>query len=209
MIRIGYLAKTFYYLNILIILVAILNQLGQHTYAVSGYDSGYNHGCDDVKVADPSERYINQPGKGANFHSDPFMQGYKSGFNSCSVQQSDSLPPSDTSSQIPSLPTMTDQGDETSFGIAIIIVILFVISSIALAIRRLKRRDRRRERQHFSNSVKQKILRKQDHKCAHCKRILNVVDWDHKNGNRSNNNESNCQALCPNCHAIKTRSARK
>ena len=127
-----YLAKTFYYLNIPIILVAILIQLGQYTYAISGYDSGYNHGCDDAKVADPSERYINQPGKGANFHSDPFMQGYKSGFNSCSVQQSDSLPPSDTSSQIPSLPTMTDQGDETSFRIVIIIVILFVISSIAL-----------------------------------------------------------------------------
>ena len=44
-----------------------------------------------------------------------------------------------------------------------------------------------------------------NHKCAHCKRILNVVDWDHKNGDRSNNQENNCQALCPNCHAIKTR----
>ncbi len=28
---------------------------------------------------------------------------------------------------------------------------------------------------------------------------------DHKNGNRSDNGERNCQALCPNCHAIKTR----
>jgi hypothetical protein len=209
MIRIGYLAKTFYYLNILIILVAILIQLGQYTYAISGYDSGYNYRCDDAKVADQSERYINQLEKGANFHSDTFMQGYKSGFNSCSVLQSDSLPSSDTSSQIPSLPTMTDQRDEISFEIALIIVILFVISSIALAIRKSKTRGKRRERQHFSDSVKQNILRKQDHKCAHCKRILNVVDWDHKNGNRSNNNESNCQALCPNCHAIKTRSARK
>jgi hypothetical protein len=204
-----YLAKILYYLNTPIILVAILIQLGQYAYAISGYDSGYNHGCDDAKVGDLSERYINQLGKGANFHSDTFMQGYKSGFNSCSVQQSDSLSPSDTSSQIPSLPTMADQGDETSFVIAMIIVILFVISSIALAIRKLKRRGKRRERQHFSDSVKQNILRKQDHKCAHCKRILNVVDWDHKNGNRSNNNESNCQALCPNCHAIKTRSVRK
>jgi hypothetical protein len=193
----------------MVLILVILIQLGQFAYAISGHDSGYNHGCDDAKVADPSQRYINQPEKGPNFHSDAFMQGYKSGFNSCSIQQSDSLPPSDTSSQIPSLPTMTDQGDETSFGIAIIIVILFVISSIALAIRKLKRRGKRRARQHFSDSIKESTLRKQDHKCAHCKRILNVVDWDHKNGNRSNNNESNCQALCPNCHAIKTRSARK
>jgi hypothetical protein len=196
-------------LNILVLIVVILIQLGQYTYAISGYDSGYNHGCDDAKVADPSQRYINQPDKGPNFHSDPFMQEYKSGFNSCSVQQSDSFSHSDTSSQIPSLPIMCDQGDETSFGIAIIIVILFVISSIALAIRKFKRSGKRRERQLFSDSVKHNILRKQDHKCAYCKRILNVVDWDHKNGNRSNNSESNYQALCPNCHAIKTRSARK
>jgi hypothetical protein len=208
MIRIGYLARTFYYFNILIILVAFLIQLGQYTYAISGNDSGYYHGCNDAKVADPSERYINQPEKGPNFHS-AFMQGYRSGFYSCSVQQSDSLPHSDSPSSTLSSLTMTDQGDEASFGFAIIIVILFVISSIALAIRKLKRRDKRRERQHFSDSVKQNILRKQDHKCAHCKRILNVVDWDHKNGNRSNNNESNCQALCPNCHAIKTRSTRR
>jgi hypothetical protein len=204
-----YLAKAFYYLTTLVILVAILIPLVQYTYAISGYDSGYNHGCDDAKVADPSERYINQPEKGPNFQSDAFMQGYKSGFNSCSLQQSGSLPSSDSPSQTLSLPTMTDQGDETSFGIAIIIVILFFISSIALAIRKLKGRGKRRQRQHFSNSVKQIVLRRQDHKCAHCKRILNVVDWDHKNGDRSNNSESNCQALCPNCHVIKTRSARR
>ena len=137
------------------------------------------------------------------------MQGYNSGFNSCSVQQSNSLPSSNSPSQTPSSPSMTDQGDESSFGIAIIIAILFVISCIALAIRKLKRRGKHKERQHFSDSVKESVLRKQDHKCAHCKRILNVVDWDHKDRDRSNNSESNCQALCPNCHAIKTRSARK
>jgi hypothetical protein len=78
-----------------------------------------------------------------------------------------------------------------SFGIAIIILILVVISCIPLAIRKLKKRGKHRERQHFSDSVKESVLRKQYHKCAHCKRILNVVDWDHKNGDRSNNSESN------------------
>jgi hypothetical protein len=38
--------------------------------------------------------------------------------------------------------------------------------------------------------------------------LLNVVDWDHKNGKRYDNSESNCQALCPNCRAVKTRSRR-
>ena len=193
----------------LVISLAILIQVGQSTYAISGYDSGYTHGCNDAKLADPSERYINQPEKGPNFHSDAFMQGYKSGFNSCSVQQSNSLPPSDSPSQTSASPSMTDQGDEASFGIAIIVAILVIVSCIALAIRKLRGRGKHRERQHFSDSVKESILRKQNHKCAHCKRILNVVDWDHKNGDRSNNSESNCQALCPNCHAIKTRSTRR
>jgi hypothetical protein len=173
--------------------VAILIQLGQCKYAISGYDSGYNHGCSDAKLSDPSERYINQPEKGPSFHSDAFMHGYESGLNSCSVHQS----------------TTANQGDEASFGVAIIIAILVIVSCLTLAIRKLIRRGKRKERQHFSDSVKESVLRKQNHKCAQCKRILNVVDWDHKNGDRSNNSESNCQALCPNCHAIKTRSARK
>lgn len=37
-----------------------------------------------------------------------------------------------------------------------------------------------------------------------CKRNTGVWDYDHKNGDRSNNKKSNCQALCPNCHAKKT-----
>jgi len=41
-----------------------------------------------------------------------------------------------------------------------------------------------------------------------CNRVLNVVDWHHKNGDRSDNRESNCVALCPNCHAVRTRAHR-
>jgi len=57
-------------------------------------------------------------------------------------------------------------------------------------------------------SVKEHILDKQHHKCADSNRLLNVVHYDHKDGGRSNNKESNCVALCPNCHAVKTRSTR-
>ncbi|MFZ0514925.1 MAG: hypothetical protein WAM14_25205, partial [Candidatus Nitrosopolaris sp.] len=41
--------------------------------------------------------------------------------------------------------------------------------------------------------------------CGQKNRVLNVVDWHHRNGDRSDNRKSNCVALCPNCHAIKTR----
>jgi hypothetical protein len=48
------------------------------------YRSGYNHGCDDASISDPSERYINQPGKGPSFHTEEFMNGYYNGFDACS-----------------------------------------------------------------------------------------------------------------------------
>ena len=50
----------------------------------SPYDSGYDHGCDDAGISDPSDRYINEPGKGPNFHTDEFMQRYNAGYNACS-----------------------------------------------------------------------------------------------------------------------------
>jgi hypothetical protein len=50
----------------------------------SPYESGYNHGCNDAKISDPSDRYINQPEKGPSFHTDEFMNGYNDGYNACS-----------------------------------------------------------------------------------------------------------------------------
>ncbi|MGD9673293.1 MAG: hypothetical protein AB7U98_07430 [Candidatus Nitrosocosmicus sp.] len=49
----------------------------------SPYESGYDHGCDDAGISDPSDRYINQPEKGPSFHTSEFMNGYDSGFNAC------------------------------------------------------------------------------------------------------------------------------
>ena len=55
-----------------------------HAGSKSPYDSGYDHGCDDAGISDPSDRYINEPGKGASFHTDELMQGYNAGYNNCS-----------------------------------------------------------------------------------------------------------------------------
>src|SRR5919107_2340414 len=54
----------------------------------SPYDSGYDHGCDDAGISDPSDRYINEPGKGPSFHTNEFMQGYNAGYNNCSDSDS-------------------------------------------------------------------------------------------------------------------------
>jgi hypothetical protein len=64
-------------------MLAIRSQLGQPIYAAA-HTSGYNHGCSDAQISDPSERYINQPEKGPSFHSEAFMQAYHDGFNACS-----------------------------------------------------------------------------------------------------------------------------
>jgi hypothetical protein len=50
----------------------------------SPYDSGYNHGCSDAQISNPSDRYINQPEKGPSFHTGEFMSGYNDGLDSCS-----------------------------------------------------------------------------------------------------------------------------
>jgi hypothetical protein len=63
----------------------------------SAYESGYSHGCKDAKISNPSDRYINQPGKGPNHHTSEFMQGYDEGYNAClnrSYQSPYQAPPS-------------------------------------------------------------------------------------------------------------------
>jgi hypothetical protein len=56
----------------------------------SPYDSGYDHGCDDAKISDPNDRYINQPEKGPSFHTNEFMKGYNDGYSVCSNDSSNS-----------------------------------------------------------------------------------------------------------------------
>jgi len=63
--------------------------------------------------------------------------------------------------------------------------------------------------------VEEQTLKNQDNKCNDCQKPLGVVrgrmimfDYDHKDGNHYNNDQSNCQALCKNCHAIKTEKER-
>jgi hypothetical protein len=64
-------------------MLTIHSQLGQPIYAAT-HTSGYDHGCSDAQISDPSGRYINQPGKGSDFHTDAFMQAYNDGFDTCS-----------------------------------------------------------------------------------------------------------------------------
>lgn len=94
-------------------------------------------------------------------------------------------------------------GNTSNSGITygLIFILIFFVIAVALYIQ--KRGIR--ERKYFSAEVKRVTLKKQRHKCAYCKWKTDIFDFDHKDGNRSNNKTSNCLALCPNCHAKKSR----
>lgn len=77
---------------------------------------------------------------------------------------------------------------------------------------------RRRKRKHFSEANKAATLLQQNHLCglvasglqyAGCTRQLlpDRFEFDHKDGDRSNNVAGNCQALCVVCHTMKSRRA--
>lgn len=83
------------------------------------------------------------------------------------------------------------------------LIFIFFILIIGAVIWKLTYRTK--ERRYFSAEVKRQVLKDQNYKCAICKINTGVWDYDHKNGDKSNNKMSNCQALCPNCHAKKTR----
>lgn len=80
---------------------------------------------------------------------------------------------------------------------------LFVI--IALVIATVLKKGKKKERKSFRTEDRKLVVKMQNQKCAMCKHNAGVWDIDHIDGNRSNNHISNCQALCPNCHAKKTR----
>src|SRR3989337_1887219 len=61
------------------------------------------------------------------------------------------------------------------------------------------------KRKNFSNSTKKSARERQKNKCHICRKKTDAWEYDHINGISSDNSLENCQALCPICHARKTR----
>ena len=65
---------------------------------------------------------------------------------------------------------------------------------------------RLQKRKDFAEKTKKSVLLWQGNRCNSClKPLEGIQDFHHKNGNRADNGYWNCEALCPNCHARKTR----
>lgn len=61
-------------------------------------------------------------------------------------------------------------------------------------------------RRQFPIRVRDEVLKNQKYKCANCDMSISgaLIQYDHIDGNRFNIDISNCVALCPNCHSLKT-----
>ena len=64
--------------------ILILVLIAPMAFALTPYQSGYDHGISDAKLAQKglggSDWYITQPGKGFAFHTQAFNKGYVDGF---------------------------------------------------------------------------------------------------------------------------------
>jgi len=61
------------------------------------------------------------------------------------------------------------------------------------------------DRKAFPKITKQKTLIRQNFCCNDCGKYSELLQFHHKNGDRSDNKLENCEALCPNCHARETK----
>jgi len=61
------------------------------------------------------------------------------------------------------------------------------------------------KRKKFSKKTRKAVLERQNYRCKICGAVLDVYDLDHNDGNKWNNDISNCQAICPTCHRRKSK----
>lgn len=82
------------------------------------------------------------------------------------------------------------------------------VAGIFLAAEKSEKKKSGKRRQ-FTKKTKLLVLKAQGYRCKLCKDKLDEADFDHIDDNPANNSITNCQALCPNCHAKKTRKSSK
>lgn len=100
----------------------------------------------------------------------------------------------------------TSVSDGGEIGVAVVIFIIIIVVIIAIKKKSSSiGSDSLNIRRGFSQSLRNGILQRQGGKCAMCGRYASSYQFDHRNGNRSDNSSDNGQALCPNCHDRKSR----
>ena len=94
-----------------------------------------------------------------------------------------------------------DQGLYIGIGFLVVIIII----AVAISASKKGKSEQVQERRGWTRKEQQAVLDGQNGKCADCGQHASSFQFDHRDGNHSNNSLSNCQALCPNCHDRKSR----
>lgn len=175
----------------------------------------YGIGClrsDSHDTLDQYMKYLNTELEG--YSSQPSPRDLNDEEDNCSIQSIDSIVDLDMFANAFSGNIELNDSISASFSkifellvrpSSIVLIISIVVTGMVLNSIIKVKKSSNMARKDFSQLTRERTLRKQNHRCVYCRNILMVIDYHHKNGNRSDNSENNCQALCPNCHALKTR----
>ena len=103
-----------------------------------------------------------------------------------------------------------DSYDDGYRALAIFLVIIALAIAFIPKIHRTKEtiswKKHKGIRRQFPIQIRDQVLKGQKYSCANCGISISppLIHYDHIDGNHSNIEISNCQALCPNCHSLKT-----
>ncbi len=93
--------------------------------------------------------------------------------------------------------------NETSIVVIIILAIIGIVGSI-FGISAKNRNFKIFHRYGWSGFEKEQVRERQYGKCIMCYTVPSRWKYDHIDGNKSDNDIDNCQALCPDCYSVKT-----
>jgi len=80
-----------------------------------------------------------------------------------------------------------------------------ILFSLTKPYNEAKSKQKKGKRKSFTKKTRDLKKKLENYRCEDCGKYNEDLELDHKNGDRSNNHITNCQLLCPNCHAKKTR----
>ncbi len=87
------------------------------------------------------------------------------------------------------------------FGIVLLLVGILVYDKY---FKKNRRNGKGEDRHGWTENQKQEVRDRQGGVCNKCGNHPPRWEYHHKNGHSSDNRLSNCEALCPNCHSVKT-----
>jgi hypothetical protein len=169
----------------------------QKLYALTSgdrYTSGFSHGEQQAAIDFQNNSPFNPLCvEHTTYYCAGYFKGYNVTWNNLAKGQTSNPKPSASTNPLPTTSNTNTTATNPSTIISpstdgwvgpFVISVSVVIIIAAIAWKITHRKAKYKVRQAFPDSVKEKVLENQHHRCADCNRVLNVVDWHHRNGDR-------------------------